>query len=52
MRKWNHRELYQEEFPEFVSEGSAEPQDICKSAGKIKRQQEKDSGESRKSSST
>ncbi|XP_052503982.1 zinc finger protein 165 [Budorcas taxicolor] len=37
---------------EFVSEGSAEPQDICKSAGKIKRQQEKDSGESRKSSST
>ena len=36
---------------EFVSEGSAEPQDICKSAGKIKRQQEKDSGESQKSTS-
>ncbi|KAM9074053.1 zinc finger protein 165 isoform 1-T1 [Megaptera novaeangliae] len=35
----------------FVSEGSAEPQDICKSTGRIKRQQEKESGESQKPSS-
>ncbi|KAF6294080.1 zinc finger protein 165 [Rhinolophus ferrumequinum] len=35
----------------FVSEGSAEPQDICKSAGRIKRQQGNEPGECRRPSS-
>lgn len=35
----------------FVSEGSAEPQDICASAGWIKRQWEKDPGQLQRSSS-
>ena len=50
--KMESQKIISGRISEFVSEGSAEPQDICKSAGKIKRQQEKDSGESRKSSST
>ncbi|XP_004416759.1 PREDICTED: zinc finger protein with KRAB and SCAN domains 8 isoform X4 [Odobenus rosmarus divergens] len=35
----------------FMSEGSAEPQDICKSAGRLKRQWEKESGGFQKPSS-
>ncbi|XP_030887581.1 zinc finger protein 165-like isoform X2 [Leptonychotes weddellii] len=35
----------------FMSEGSAEPQDICKSAGRLKRQWEKESGGSQRPSS-
>ncbi|XP_040312965.1 zinc finger protein 165 [Herpailurus yagouaroundi] len=36
---------------EFVSEGSAEPQDICKSTDRLKRQWEKESGGSQRPSS-
>ncbi|CAK7318742.1 Zinc finger protein 165 [Vulpes lagopus] len=36
----------------FMSEGSAEPQDICKSAGRLKRQWEKESGGSQRPSSS
>ncbi|VFV37380.1 zinc finger protein 165 [Lynx pardinus] len=36
---------------EFVSEGSAEPQDVCKSTDRLKRQWEKESGGSQRPSS-
>uniref|UniRef100_A0A8C3WFW7 Zinc finger protein 165 n=1 Tax=Catagonus wagneri TaxID=51154 RepID=A0A8C3WFW7_9CETA len=50
--KVESQRIISERISGFMSEGSAEPQDICKSAGRIKRQWEKESGDSRRPSST